>query len=190
MKLETQRLILRNWNEKDEKNLIQNLNNIQVSKWLLVVPYPYKKKDAKWWINHCKKNSKNKVKSSYQFAIEERISKKSIGGIGLSNLDEFQETADLGYWLGTSYHKRGYMTEALEAVLEFAFKKLKLRRIKAGVFLGNEASLKTLIKQGFAQEGLLRKAARSKASKEISDEIIVGLLKEDWEELRRMHGKK
>jgi len=53
MKLETKRLILREWNKKDVNDSVQGLNNLEVSKWLALVPYPYTNKDAEKWINYC-----------------------------------------------------------------------------------------------------------------------------------------
>ncbi|MDE1834637.1 MAG: hypothetical protein KGH64_04830, partial [Candidatus Micrarchaeota archaeon] len=60
MRLETKRLILRDWNKNDIDDLIDGLNNYDVSKWLTLVPYPYTKKDAKNWITHCLKESNKK----------------------------------------------------------------------------------------------------------------------------------
>ena len=55
MYLETKRLILRAWENKDVNDLIEGLNNIEVSKWLAMVPFPYDESHALYWINHCKK---------------------------------------------------------------------------------------------------------------------------------------
>ena len=55
MKYETNRLILRNWQETDIDDLIEGLNNLNVSKWLTLVPYPYLKENAEEWIKYCKK---------------------------------------------------------------------------------------------------------------------------------------
>ena len=69
MKLQTKRLILRQVNSRDIQDLIQNLNNIKVSKWLLVVPYPYTLKDAKWWVTgRCQA-------STFNMCIARRVSK-------------------------------------------------------------------------------------------------------------------
>ena len=42
MKIESKRLILRNWEEGDVGDLVDRLNNIEVAKWMASVPYPYK----------------------------------------------------------------------------------------------------------------------------------------------------
>lgn len=175
MRILTERLILRNINNRDSNNLIKNINNINVSKYLLTVPYPYTKKDAKWWINHCKEKGRE-----YNFCIELKSEKKLIGGIGLSHVDKFQGTAEVGYWLGESYWKKGYGSEALKALTDFSFNKLKLRRLQADVFSKNPSSGKLLEKFGFVKEGIKKEGRRSKATEKIHDEIMYGLLKKNY----------
>jgi len=178
--IETERLILRQWKKSDQKSLIANINNLNVSKWLLVVPYPYGVKEADWWINRCVEKSKEKKRTDYDFCIELKEERKAIGGIGISKVDEFQGTGVLGYWLGENYWRSGYGSEALEKVLDFAFRKLKLRRLEASVFEGNPSSGKLLEKYGFVQEGYKREVVRSKATGKVHDEIIYGLLRKEW----------
>jgi RimJ/RimL family protein N-acetyltransferase len=180
--IETERLILRALENKDSSAIIENLNDLNVSKWLLVVPYPYTKKDSLWWINHCREQARKKPaeRKDYNFGIELRETGKIIGGIGLAKLDYFQGKAEVGYWLGVKYHGQGYGSEALNALLDLAFKKLKLRRLEAGVFAGNPSSGKLLEKYGFKIEGMKRKAVRCKADGKLKDEHIYGLLRSEW----------
>jgi|SRR3989339_222630 len=178
MILKTKRLVLRPANMKDIDAIVENINNLRVSKWLLVVPYPYKRKDAIYWINSHKKQEKKK--DSYDFAIELNEEKRIIGGCGLKKVDINQGTAKVGYWIGEKYWKKGYGSEALEALINIAFKKLKLRRLEADVFVGNPFSGLLLEKFGFKKEGLRRKACKSKATGKIYDEYVYGLLKEEY----------
>jgi RimJ/RimL family protein N-acetyltransferase len=187
MRIEAERAILREWKDTDTKSLIENINNLNIARYMMVIPHPYTKEDAKWWISHCKEKLKEKPRKDYSFAIELKSEKKAIGGIGLSNVDKFQGTAELGYWLGERYHKRGLMSEALFRVLEFAFGKLNLRRVEAKVFIKNNASSALLIKFGFSHEGTLRKASIVKSTKEIRDDLVYGLLKEEWEDYKKLH---
>lgn len=180
MQLKTKRLILRPLKDSDAKSVQENINNIEVSKWLLVVKYPYTLKDAKSWIKHNKEKWKSKKKDDYSFGIELRQERKVIGGMGIHKVKKDQGTAELGYWLGANYHRKGYGSEALKAVLDFAFKKLKLRRIAAGVYVGNPSSGKLFEKFGAKQEGFLRKARICKADGKIKDEILYGLLREEY----------
>jgi RimJ/RimL family protein N-acetyltransferase len=180
MKLVTKRLILRNLKISDAKSIAENAGNLNVSKWLLLLPYPYKLKHAKDWIKFNKKDSRKKKKSDYTFGIELKSEKKIIGGIGLHHVNKFQGKAEVGYWLGENYWRKGYGSEALKAVLNFGFKKIKLRRIEAGVLAGNPSSGKLLEKYGFKKEGMRRKSCKSKATGKICDEIVYGLLKEEY----------
>jgi [ribosomal protein S5]-alanine N-acetyltransferase len=183
MKLVTKRLILRPGTKKDIPDIVEGMNNINVSKWLLVVPYPYAKKDAVKWLNSKKKENKN-------LFIDLKDEKKVIGGIGLQKINKIHGTAEIGYWISEKYWKTGYGSEALSAVLKLAFEKLKLRRVNADVFAGNPSSGKLLEKFGGVQEGIKRKAQISKADGKIKDEIIYGILKEDWQKAVKKLEKK
>lgn len=180
MRLETERLILRTPTLRDAKDIKDNIDNLEISKWLLVIPYPYSLEDAKWYINHAIEKSKQKKKDSYGWSIELKSERKIIGGIGLSKVDLDQGTADTGYWIGEKYWRKGIITEAEKAVLDFAFNKLKLRRIQIPAFSENKASNAVAKKLGFIFEGKLRKVAKCKATGKIHDENVWGLLKEDW----------
>ena len=185
LRIETERLILRQPAKADISDIIRNLNELAVSKWLLVVPYPYTRKDALWFINHAKEKARAKPLQGYNFWIELKETGEVIGGIGLSGIKQDQGTGSIGYWLGTAHHRNGYGSEALKALLDFAFKKLKLRRLEAGVFAGNPSSGKLLEKYGFKQEGFKRQAVICKATGKIVDEFIYSLLKSEYKFSRR-----
>jgi len=180
MKIKTKRLILRSLKMNDAKDIAKAANNLNISKWLLVVPYPYTLKDAKGWIKHSEEKAKEKPRKDYSFGIELKKEKRIIGGIGLHKVDTYQGTADLGYWLGQDYWMKGYGSEALEKVIDLAFNKLKLRKLEAGVFAGNPSSGKLLEKYGFKQEGLRKQSRRCKADSIIKDEYLYGLLRSEY----------
>jgi len=163
-----------------EKDLIENINNLNVSKWLLVVAYPYTKKYAKEWINYCQKQNKDKKKDAYNFGIELKEEKRIIGGIGVDKINKSQGTANVGYWIGENYWRHGYGSEALNEVLKFAFNKLKIRKLEACVFAENPSSGKLLEKFGAKLEGKRIKSVICKADGKIKDDLIYGLLKENW----------
>lgn len=56
-----------------------------------------------------------------------------------------------------AYNGRGYTTEAVRLVVDYAFQVLKLHRIEAGVMPRNTRSIRVLEKSGFEKEGLSRK---------------------------------
>ncbi|WP_110513453.1 GNAT family N-acetyltransferase [Herpetosiphon llansteffanensis] len=63
----------------------------------------------------------------------------------------------LGYEIHQSYANRGYMSEALQAVIQYAFVDLRLHRIEANIMPRNQRSIRVVEKLGFEHEGLARK---------------------------------
>lgn len=180
MKIETDRLVLRDLIMKDADSIMKYINNLNISKWLLAVPYPYTKKDATWWVNHCLENQRKKERTGYEFGITLKPSSEVIGGVGLSKVDLGQGTAEIGYWLAEDYQRRGIVYEACKSLIDYAFNELKLRKIRIPVFLKNEASNGMAKKLGAKLEGRLRKQCICKATGEIHDDNLYGLLKEEW----------
>ena len=84
MKIESKRLILRNWEDGDVEDIVDGLNNIEVAKWMATIPYPYTENDAKQFIEHTKGQDEN-VKIS--LAIVLKASNKVIGGTEIRNIN-------------------------------------------------------------------------------------------------------
>jgi len=179
MKLTTKRLILRDITAKDAKDLVNQINNINVSKWLLVVPYPYTMKDAKWYINKCRKKKKKPI-TSYSFSIELKAKHEIIGGMGISKIDYEQGTADIDYWIGEDYWRQGYASEGVRRLINYSFNTLKLRRLTIPPFATNRGSNGLAKSLGFTYEGKLRQVAKCKATAKIHDENVWGLLRNEW----------
>ncbi len=181
MKLETKRLILREWCGEDVDDILEGLNNLNVSQWLACVPYPYTKDDADRWIQYCVETRKNeKERTSYEFAIELKSEQKVIGGVTLHRINHIHGTAGGGIWINEAYHGHGYGTEAFGERIRFAFKRLHLRRLENGFLEGNPSSLKMQKRFGYKVEGRRRKAFRCMADGIIKDEFLTGLLQEEW----------
>ena len=73
IKIETERLILRQFKIEDADDLVEGLNNINITKWMSHTPFPYTKKDAIEYIN------KSLNDKSYNFAIVLKKENKVIG---------------------------------------------------------------------------------------------------------------
>ena len=180
MKIETERLILRDLMKSDAKDIQENINNVKVSEFLLVVPHPYSIVDANSFIKNAIKAANKKPRKDYTFGIELKSKQLVIGVFGISNVSEFEGTCSMGYWLGEKYWQQGLMTEAFIAALNFVFNSLQLRRVNVYAFAENEASNNLIKKMGFKFEGVGRKSHRDKATGNIHDDNFYGLLKEEW----------
>jgi len=81
--------------------------------------------------------------------INEKGSDTFIGSICLWNIDKETEKGEIGYTLEPEFHGKGYMTEALEKTIEFAFNTIKLKNIEAYTSKNNIGSIKVLTKNNF-----------------------------------------
>ena len=94
--------------------------------------------------------------AALQFVVIERQKGEPVGTCLLFRYDEGSRRAELGYVLGRAYWGRGYMLEALHALLTHAFESMGLRRVEAEVNPANVPSTRLLERIGFVQEGVLR----------------------------------
>lgn len=102
---------------------------------------------------------------SLSFFIEENESRRLAGGITLGNIRRgVAQSGQIGYWMGEAYAGRGYMSEAIGLVADYAFDVLRLHRIEAACIPGNARSVRVLEKAGFRREGLLRSYLRINGS--------------------------
>jgi 8-oxo-dGTP diphosphatase len=86
-------------------------------------------------------------------AVERQEDGAFIGACGLLRLDRDAGTVEAGYWLSEPYWKQGYASEALAAMLGYAFDALKVRRVLAHAMADNAPSLRVLERAGFTLLG-------------------------------------
>lgn len=90
------------------------------------------------------------------FAIALRDSGKVIGTIGFMWVQTDNRSAEVGYSLSRQYWNQGYMSEALQAIVDFGFDRLNLNRIEAQHECDNPASGHVMQHAGMRREGTLR----------------------------------
>jgi len=117
-------------------------------------------------------------KTLFQWGVERKEDGEVLGTCTLFSIHRPSMRAELGYCLRSPYWRKGYMGEALAALIDFAFGSLKLRRLEADVDPGNAASLRILERMGFVREGLLRE--RWDVGGQIGDTAFLGLLAREW----------
>jgi RimJ/RimL family protein N-acetyltransferase len=105
-----------------------------------------------------------------------------IGTATLYAFDHRNHRCEIGYMLARPYWGKGYMQEALPALIAHGFGPLALHRIEADIHPANLASGRLLEGLHFQQEGHLRE--RWFVGGEISDSVIYGLLRSDWQAAR------
>ena len=118
--------------------------------------------------------------SLFYFLLVDKSSKVTIGECGFHTWNKSHNRAEVFYSLRADRDKRkGLMTEALKAVLDFGFRELQLHRIEALIAPGNIPSVKLVARYGFTKEGTMREDYLINGVREDSD--CYSILKQEWE---------
>lgn len=149
MKLQTKRLSLKEINESHVEDILKIRSNEIINRFVQRNS-PKNNYDALQFILTIKERTKNN--KTYYWGISLKDQPRLIGTICLWNFSEDRKVAEVGYELLPEYHRRGMMSEALAAVLDFALHKLHLNEIVAMTHQDNESSKPLLLKHHFVQE--------------------------------------
>lgn len=176
MFLETERLILRPWEESDADDLFRYASHLEVG-------------PIAGWPEHTSvENSKEIIKSVFSapetYAVVLKETMHPVGSIGLmigsaSNIGIPDTEGEIGYWIGVPYWGQGLIPEAVCEIMRHGFNDLNLEKMWCGYFDGNTKSKRVQEKCGFryhhtkenvpcALEGIFR------------TEHITCLSKEEW----------
>jgi len=94
------------------------------------------------------------------FAIRLQRGRRLIGVCQLNGISDVHRCAELQIRIGDArWRGRGFGTEAVKRLVDFAFKDLNLHRVFLHVFRTNERAIRTYARAGFHVEGILREAA-------------------------------
>ncbi len=109
------------------------------------------------------------------FAIISKDNNKHIGNIKIGPINKIHNFAYVGLIIGDkSYWNKGYGTEVIRLVVDYAFAELCIHKLIAGVYSNNVGSLRAFTKSGFATEGIIKK--KYLFDGEFMDEIIFGII--------------
>lgn len=183
--METDRLILRPWEETDAGSL-----------------YEYAKDDrigpiAGWPVHTSVENSREIIKTvlaapeTYAVCLKE--DNKAIGSIGLmigeqSNIGLPDTEGEIGYWIGVPFWGRGLIPEATREMIRYAFAVKHLETLWCGYFEGNEKSRRVQEKCGFSYHHTNRDILW-KVMDDIRTEHITRLTRDEWKnsfQIRRL----
>lgn len=173
--LRTARLLLRSVRHADVDDLYSHINDRDIMRNTLNIPWPYQRSYAQDWV--AETISTDSPDKGYRFVICLPQDERLMGMISLHDLP-LHHRAETGYWIGRPYWNQGYMTEALKAVIDFAFHHTALRRVQAAHFTYNPQSGRVMAKAGMRCEGTLRQYL-SKGDEQL-DLVMWAITRLDW----------
>lgn len=113
------------------------------------------------------------------FTVVIMVDDKVAGLVGFNQINWSNKNAEIGYWLGESFVRRGVMTKAVRVLVDHAFERMDLNRVEIRAATGNLASRGVAEKLAFVHEGTIRE--KEWVNDRFVDHEIYGMLKRDWQ---------
>ena len=174
--LETERLILRKFNENDYVKMYENwASDDNVTKYVSFKPhedYEETKQIVSEWINDYNNGS-------YNWVVELKENHEIIGNISVIKISKKHNNCELGYVFGSKFWGNGYATESLKAVLKFLLNECDFYLVEAKHHSSNPASGRVMEKAGMKKDGILRARRKNKNIDGYDDLVVYSMVKED-----------
>ena len=146
MILQTERLMLRRWEEGDAKSLYEYARNPDVGP---IAGWPPHKS-----VEESRDIIRNVLSGAEAYAICLKSDNRAIGAIelklnGHTDMTDRDDECELGYWIGKPFWGQGMVPEAAREMLRHAFEDMGMRKVWCGYYDGNEKSRRVQEKCGF-----------------------------------------
>lgn len=172
--IDTERLVLRPFELSDAESVFRNWMSDRELQLMYQEPACSTVDEVKTLLSEY--INKYKTNQYYRWAIIEKTSGECIGQIAFYVI--YQRTGTVEYCIGRDFQHKGYATEALKAVIEYGFERIKLHRIEADRRSDNIKSGKVIEKCGLQYEGTCRD--KIWANGRFYNSIVYGITREEW----------
>ena len=146
LSLETERLILRPWDDFDADELFELAKEPEIGYWCGWEPHKHIR-DSFFALHNFLE-----AKETYAICLKENgtiVGDISLSFKGNTDLTDKDDECELGYWMGKPYWNNGYITEAAKEIIRHAFDDLGVSTIWVGRYEGNDRSKRVQEKLGF-----------------------------------------
>ena len=175
-KLDTPRLVLRRFQDADLEAFMAYRNDPEIARYQSWDSISAPRAQA--FITDQKQQEPGTPGQWFQFALELKEPRQLVGDCGLCVLVQDARQAQLGLSLARPQQGRGLATEAMHAVLDYAFINLDLHRVMTIVDVENTASARLMERVGLRREGHFVKHAWFKGH--WADEYLYAVLQAEW----------
>lgn len=176
--IETERLVIRSPRPGDGATVHKAVSESQehLKDWMIwAVDIP----DAQWYEKWARENQVDYIaRKNMVMIIIHKESGAVIGGSGFHNLNWDVPSFEIGYWLHPEHTGRGYITETVKALTEFAFSSMNAVRIEIRCEDDNQASYAVAERAGYTLDGILKQNRRHHITNELLDTRVYSKVKE------------
>ena len=164
------------------ESFLKWFNNTEITQYLVAFRPMTRMAEEEWMENL--KTQDDTIRFSIIIPSEDGL-EKLIGNCGIHNIDWKNRVGEVGIVIGENeYQNKGFGTEAMELILEYAFDTVNLNRIELYTYDFNISALKSYEKVGFIEEG--RKRQSIWINGKYHDAILMSILAEEWRERKKM----
>lgn len=149
-------------------------NRIHLRQWLPWLDQNTTIEDSENFLRNCQAS----YAAQSQLNVLMFYGEELVGTTGFNSISHLNHSADIGYWLSQQYTGRGFMTAAVEKLIEIGFREYGLNRQVIRAMTHNASSRNIAVRLGFTHEGCQRQAANQYGT--YFDLEIYSLLKEEW----------
>ena len=153
-RIETERLILREFRYDDAESMMRNWVSDDEVQWMYGEPSYKTKEEVISLLDEYV--GRNQSGYYYRWAVIEKESEECIGQVAYFFVDSGNRFAEIEYCIGTAFQGKGYATEATKAVINYGFDNIGLNKVQICVRPSNLPSAKVIEKCGFHKDGVLR----------------------------------
>ncbi|WP_339839659.1 GNAT family N-acetyltransferase [uncultured Flavobacterium sp.] len=177
--LTSERLRLRRLTDSDVNAVFELRSNPKTMKY---IPRPLATTTDEALLHIKTINYNIDANTDINWAVTEKDNDKCIGIMGFFRTQPENYRTELGYMILPEHHNKGYVTEAVKTILNYAFNELDFNSIKATIDPENIASEKVLQKNGFIKEGHL--IENFFYNGQFIDSVIYSLLKRNFKKIQ------
>ena len=174
-RLETSRLVLREIQAEDAEGLFSVYRDAavgQYNRWKIMEDVEEAREKIALFRQHFEEGKR------VRWGLVRKEDDVVIGDVAFVSFDARADLAEIGFNLARNHWRKGFMREAVEAVLQHGFTMYGLNRVQAQVVAANIGSTGLLKRMGFVKEGLLREGGNIRG--EYVDLEIWGLLAKEF----------
>lgn len=180
--LVSERLTFRQLTTKDAKAVLELRSNPETMKY---IPRPLLTNIEEALLHINMINDKIEANIDINWAVTEKNSDNCIGIMGFYRTKPENYRTELGYMILPQYHNKGYVSEAVNTLLDFAFDILNFHSVEAIIDPKNIPSEKVLLKNGFVKEAHL--VENEFYNGQFIDTVIYSLLKRNFRKKYEIH---
>lgn len=181
--IETPRLVLRDLQESDLQPFFALASDPAVTYFQTYIRME-SEAQAKEWLKGAAFHNQKIPREAYNLAIVRKEDSRWLGWIGMGNSDD-QSVGDInfGYGLSPQYWNQGYMTEALQGLVDFSFRELGIQSIFGECERENPASARVMEKAGLTCTAAFEEVDDRTGKQKTM--LRYAITKPEWEALRK-----